>query len=1120
MLHLHHSNRLDALADGLAPWLGAGGPLDEDVVIVPSAGLRRWLTLRLARRDGVCAGLRFSFLAPWLWAQVGGLVPDVPKRSPLDPPVLAWRVYRALGDRALLDAHPRLAGYLGGADAPMRFELAQSLARTLDTYLTYRPDWLDAWSQQRPAPPPGPLPPDHDWQAALWRAVEAGLDQPARAPLRQFRQALDALAAQGPAAARAAGLPAAVHVFALPTMPPAQLALLQALARCIDVHLHALSPCREFWFDLVDARHLALLALRGRAAHHETGHPLLAGWGRQAQSQLTLLLEATDGPTQEHDHYIARADAAGPTDAPPPLLHRLQDALLDLAPFAPGSQPLAPDDRSIELHVAHSLTRELEVLHDRLLDLFARDPTLTPADVLVVMPRLDAAAARIDAVFGTVPASRRIPYAISGLASSAVNPVARTLVELLALLGGRLPLSGVLALLRQAPVAQRFGLDADDVALARQALMDAGAHWGLDAAHRATLGLPGDARHTLADALERLVLGHVMPTGAPPFDGRAPAGDLTGSDGRVLGALDALAQRLGAWATRLAVPHPAAHWPPLLAALLDDFARADADATEHARELHEALALLAQRLDTAGAQHEPLPLAVVRLALQQALDDPAHGGVAGGAVTFTSMSALRQVPMRVIAVLGLNDPGFPSPERPAEWDLMRHDPRTGDRQRRHDERNLFLDLLLAAGDVLHLSHTGRSQRDNAEMPPSVLASELLEHLREALAPGADGQRLTVQHPLQPFSDTLFDPAADPRLQSFHAEYAQALRARAAAPAVAAALPGADATSGDDAADDDDDETEDNALPAGPAAPFFPRPLAVHDAGAPLTLDDLTRFVAHPARTLLRERLRVELPWDEPLPEDDEPLVAEHPQCRALAQQVLPALLQGASRDTAVALARAATDWPTGPLGDAALAGALDDLQAFADRVAPLLTDAPRPPLSGTVTVPVDGTPAPLHIVLTGLRPGGRVAFRPGRVRPADLLAHWVSHLALCALAPPGVACRTVLVTDEATHTFTPVEAPLPMLGTLAALRRRGLAGPLPLLPKAAWALGEGIDDLAAARKAYQPTAHQRFTEGADAAWQLVLRGGPDPLADVPGGFVDLARAVFGPLRAALQVQPA
>ena len=47
------------------------------------------------------------------------------------------------------------------------------------------------------------------------------------------------------------------------------------------------------------------------------------------------------------------------------------------------------------------------------------------------------------------------------------------------------------------------------------------------------------------------------------------------------------------------------------------------------------------------------------------------------------------------------------------------------RQRRLDDRNLFLDLILSAREVLHLSYVGRSVRDGSELPPSVLVDELL-----------------------------------------------------------------------------------------------------------------------------------------------------------------------------------------------------------------------------------------------------------------------------------------------------------------------------------------------------------------------------------------------------------
>ena len=49
------------------------------------------------------------------------------------------------------------------------------------------------------------------------------------------------------------------------------------------------------------------------------------------------------------------------------LLAAVQNSMLALHDLAPASLPLQPADRSIELHVCHGLTRELEVLHDQLL---------------------------------------------------------------------------------------------------------------------------------------------------------------------------------------------------------------------------------------------------------------------------------------------------------------------------------------------------------------------------------------------------------------------------------------------------------------------------------------------------------------------------------------------------------------------------------------------------------------------------------------------------------------------------------------------------------------------------------------------------------------------------------
>jgi exonuclease V gamma subunit len=72
MLHIHFSNRLELLRTALLQRLDADPPADvftAEQVIVPSAALRRHLSLAVADARGICANLHFDFLAQWLWQQ-------------------------------------------------------------------------------------------------------------------------------------------------------------------------------------------------------------------------------------------------------------------------------------------------------------------------------------------------------------------------------------------------------------------------------------------------------------------------------------------------------------------------------------------------------------------------------------------------------------------------------------------------------------------------------------------------------------------------------------------------------------------------------------------------------------------------------------------------------------------------------------------------------------------------------------------------------------------------------------------------------------------------------------------------------------------------------------------
>jgi len=1092
MLHVHHSNRLERLRSALLQRLDAAAPQNvftAEQVIVPSAALRRYLSLAIADARGICANVQFGFLAQWLWQQVARLVPGVGDESPFAAATLVWRVHAAFGDAGFVAGHPRLQAYLGEADALMRYELACPVAALLEQYVTYRPDWLQAWREGAADAPPGT---DAAWQAALWRRIDAELGAHAQHPTQAFIEALQ----RGGAARH---LPPSVHVFALPGMAPLHLRLLQQLGRWIDVHLYVLNPCQEYWFDLVDRRRLSYLAARGRAsALEEEGNRLLAAWGTQAQVQIDSLLEMCGDGAIDDAHF---APAAGHG-----LLAQLQNTMLELRELEPGSVTLAEHDRSIELHVCHSLTRELEVLQDHLLGLFAADPQLRPGDILVVTPELDAAAPLIDAIFGTAPKERALPYALCGARRSSLNLPARCLLALLALAASRCSASEVFALLQQPPVARRFGLDDEALAETHDWLREAGYHWALDAQQRARFDVPATARHTLDDALQRLFLGYALPTSHDrPFDGRLGAGDAEGSHAVALGALWRYACALQRASDSLQQPRAPEAWAAALSALLDEFLAPADDELDALRELLQTIRELADDMRAGGAA---LPLPVVRSALQRRLDDAGGGGAAGGSINFASMSSLRGLPFAVVCAIGLNDGAFPSARRPLEFDLMAQQPRRGDRQRRGDERGLMLDLLLAARRSLYLSHTGRSVRDNAPLPPSVLVAELLDLLVPAIAddPASPAslararQRLVVEHPLQAFALPAFEVDGDPRLRSHNRELAEALRGSLAVPPAAAQVP----------MPDDEDDEDAPAIEA--QTPFFPAPLP--PAGPEwrqVALPQLQEFFRNPCRALLRRRLGLELAREADDLQDDEPFLADARAGRALAQRLLPLLLDGADPATLPELARAGTELPEGPLGEAQLQHELQVLQDFAARLREALAEATLPPQTMTLEVELQGEAWQLQASFAELRASGLLRWRLGPARASDYLDAWLQHLALCAAAPAGVALRTRWLSSDGEFGFLPCTDAAARLAELLALYRRGLSEPLHFYPRAAWELL--TQGLGTARRSWRAGEHNRFAEEADPAYRLALRGVAEPL---DAEFETLAAAVFGPLREHLQ----
>ncbi len=471
----------------------------------------------------------------------------------------------------------------------------------------------------------------------------------------------------------------------------------------------------------------------------------------------------------------------------PTLLRRVQDSILllepDLEKLASESAPLfQKDDRSIHFVAAPTATRELEALADWLQAQFEADPTLRPDDVLVVTPDITATSPLIEKVFGSLAEGARIEFRITGAQSAAADAPAQALSDLIALVSGRARREAFTSWLALPPVAERFGLSVEDIGTISAWLAAAGYRFGLSDAHLEAIDPVTFANvrdTTLARALERLSFGLALPDAIDaPWGDILPVREGESSWVRVAdrpalletlceiaGKLEKLREAARLEATQCAVEP--AQWSAWIADALEALFAPETPENSYGpiRAAADSVRAEIEAAATAGALEAglPVPFSLFMKVFLERLGEETVSGRPGNAVTFAGMSAMRGLPYKVLAVIGLNhDCSFPGTMRFEEFDLMGAAPRRGDRDSRVDNRNVFLDLLLAARKTFLVSYvSGTNEADQKE--PSIVAAELRDWLL-SFAHGREARRaaqaqLTTRLSLNSFSKANFSSAS-------------------------------------------------------------------------------------------------------------------------------------------------------------------------------------------------------------------------------------------------------------------------------------------------------------------------------------------------------------------------
>ena len=988
MIYIHHSNQLEELAAQLTQDLQSPSRsiMQPEIISTPSICINQWLTIQIAKSQGISANIKWLPPSSLIWHCFRSALKNVPDFNGFSSEVLSWRILRVLKDDLFVRRFSDLQNYLSESSELRKWKLACKLGLLFEQYLVFRPDWIIDWEREV----------NLDWQGRLWLEIIKGGDDKHWLVLRErFIKELN----KNPNISK--NLPERIFLFSVMGLSSLFLDFVSKLSDQIDIHIYHLNFSSEYWADIPSKKQQAKLFACYDDYEIEDFNDLnslLSSMGRFGREHFRNLLQLE---SVDYEKY-----------AIPPrisILNRIQADIVELrsdSEIGLDSERLSELDRSIQVHVCHSKMREIQVLHDQLLNLFDSDEGMTSADVRVYIPKLSNYIPFIYSVFGAADGNRHIPWCVAENSINENGSLSTAFIRLLEILNGRLDVNKIYSLLDFSLLRKKFGLSKSDLDQIKRWIYSLRIHWGSDSEELTKLDITMSDVHTWRGATDRMLLGFAIGDLDCNFRDNIPFSPGDSSSAKVLGKWRSFIEKLISARSDLSDFKSLSSWVTTLNKLLEDFFVHGKENEENVFQIRRQIAKLAQ--DSAVANfEEKVSIQIVRNALEASVGEISKKNFMSGAITFSNLSYGRCIPSKITCLVGMNDEDFPDRDVSLGIDKMLKERKAGDRSRRDEDMHSFLEAIMSTRETLYISYTGANMRDTSIVNPSLVVKEFLIQIDTVSGESDYSKKITTEHPMQPFSYRYFEAKSE--LFSYCQEMQPVSKKN---------------------------KKKKNKV--------FNISL-IGGLKQDLTINQLIKFLFNPVRYLFQERLGIDLKSDLSLPSNREIMKLDPLERRKISNVALTAQLDQTECEVFISKCRLQGIAPHGSPGDLALKYEWNKAQSMSKRVEALNKgmDFSKCDLS----ISLRGFNLSAHIDnLTNL---GQILCFPGGLNSSAVSEAWCKHLFL-NLNPSHVDESTYIVLPESVLVLPPINNPDYLLHEILDIYERGNTYPIAFFPRSAW----------------------------------------------------------------------
>ena len=766
MLTIYRSNKAEWLAELLGQELRLNPPeITEEVdIIVSTWPSSRWLSEKLSIVNNISALVKFPFPGTYLKRLVRKIIGIDPNEiDPWEKNHLVWKILELLPELIKIEEAGIIKTWLKQSHSEVDeinlnlWDLANNISELFDDYILYRPEVIKQWlaSPKTKSTSKRSNNQHIDWQEILFNLLHEKINKDPFCI--QVEKAIKVLRHGD---ITNISYPKNLYIFGLSSLAPLQVDVIQAFSKIINIKVYLISPCNDLW-QRCETRRIQFRNTwntppdRQWLLESPRLEALLGRMGAEFQQLLEGSGEYQLGNRSEEDIFSLTADIAIKKGSTPTLLEQLQQELLSTKSEIVLTKKKA--DKSLLFLKASGKYRQVELIRDHILQLFANDKKLQPRDILIMTPQINSYSAIFASVFNNVNQdTTQIPWVITDRSQEDKVGLISFVLNLLEISASRLTASIFEILLTNPALQKQQNISIEEAHDINKSLQSAGFTWGLDSSERF-----GEETHSLCWCLERFLLGLVLPDN--PINGIRNISPYSEniSNTEFIKAWSTLS-KLCNYIDEIRSTRSCKEWTKLITSLVKDLF---GDGGEWAWEAQQLLTTVnSWGLITDNCELE-IDCLVVKDIITKALSSTnGKFGHRTGKITISALEPMRAIPHQIIIVMGLESKTFPRIDNRRSFNLLDRKRELGDPNQYDKDRYSLLEALISTRQNLLLSWNSKDEKTGEDLEPPSPIQQWLNYLKIKL--GTDTFKdILIEAPANPLDRFNFINTESPQIMS-------------------------------------------------------------------------------------------------------------------------------------------------------------------------------------------------------------------------------------------------------------------------------------------------------------------------------------------------------------------